>query len=87
MENIFKIYEKPYPFEFGDGWGLFVFHKYFVVDAISHLEYRPLYLKTFYISFDPQISVYIYIKQCYALTDYALFLTFAEKTFRNETPS
>ena len=31
IENIFKIYKKPYPFKFGGGWGLFVFHKYFLV--------------------------------------------------------
>ena len=32
MENIFQIYKNPYPFEFGGGWGLFVFHKYFLVN-------------------------------------------------------
>ena len=26
-----NIYKNPYPFEFGGGWGLFVFHKYFLV--------------------------------------------------------
>ena len=33
IENIFKIYKNPYPFEFGGGWSLFVFHKYFLVDS------------------------------------------------------
>ena len=29
---------------------------------ISHLDYRPIYFKTFYISFDPQITVYPSVK-------------------------
>ena len=32
---------------------------------ISYLDYRPLYLKTFYISFDQQISDYFAFKQCH----------------------
>ena len=31
IENKFLIYKNPYPFELGGGWGLFVFHKYFLV--------------------------------------------------------
>ena len=46
IENILKIYEKPYPFEFGGGWGLLVFHKYFLVSEKSEKseqkEMRPL---------------------------------------------
>ena len=35
IENIFKIYKYLNPFEFGGGWGLFVFHKYFLVQDLS----------------------------------------------------
>ena len=35
------------------------------IDEISPLDYRPLYLKTFYISFDAHISIYLSIKQCH----------------------
>ena len=31
------------------------------IDEISYLDYRPLYLKTFYISFDQPISIYVFI--------------------------
>ena len=31
IENIFEIYKKTYPFEFGGVRGLLVFHKYFLV--------------------------------------------------------
>ena len=31
IDNIFEIYKKPYPFEFGGGWDLLVFHLYFPV--------------------------------------------------------
>ena len=45
-KNIFKIYKKPYPFEFWGGWGLLVFHKYLLVmfrkiwkcTAIQHIQ-------------------------------------------------
>ena len=37
IENIFKIYKKTYPFEFGGGWGLLVFHKYFLVNNRKNL--------------------------------------------------
>ena len=35
------------------------------IDEISYLDYRQLYLKTFYISFNQQISYYFAFKQCH----------------------
>ena len=46
IENIFKICKKTYPFEFRGGWGLLVFHKYFlVVLAIRVFSGPPIFNK------------------------------------------
>ena len=43
IENIFKICKKPYPFEFGGGWGLLMFHKYFLVIENLFKIYKKTY--------------------------------------------
>ena len=45
-KKYFLNLQKPYPFEFGGGWGLLVFHKYFlvafrVIDLIKLRESKP----------------------------------------------
>ena len=57
IENIFKIYKKPYHFEFGGGWGLLVFHKYFLVLFVScHTTITTNSISTF------DLLVFIYEK-------------------------
>ena len=40
--------QKPYPFEFGGGWGLLVFHKNFLVHSHNEVKAMSLHVSDLY---------------------------------------